>query len=219
MNVLKPFDDCFLSNEDAIRDLEDYVVVSDVDLDDIVTVNGIEVVRSDYEAVNNLVPGYSFGKMVGESRILFSEKRVSYLSLSEMGLESLSGEIGKLSGLKTLVLYNNELSVLPAEVGTLTRLEDLDLIHNSLSVLPVEFGNLINLEYLVLGYNDLSVLPVEIGSLAELRELYLSNNSLSVLPEELCGLPNLKTLYVDNNPLSNHSIVDKLEAKGVEVYT
>jgi len=144
MNVLKPFDLGITSNEDAIRDLEDY----ESSIDDIVNVNGIEVVRSDYDVLNGLVPGYSFGRIVEESRILFTDKRVSHLDLYEMGLGSLSSEIGKLD---------------------------------------------------------------------RLEELNLGFNKLSVLPEELCDLPNLEALYVDDNPLSNHSIVDKLKEKGVEV--
>jgi len=146
MNVLKPFDDCFLSNEDAIRDLEDY----ESSIDDIVVGDGFEVVRSDYDAVNALFAGYGFEKLFDEGRVEFNEKRVSYLGLYEIGLGSLSSEIGRLD-----------------------RVEVLDL-----------------------GFNK-----------------------LSVLPEELCDLPNLKALFVDDNPLSNHSIVDKLEAKGVEVHT
>jgi len=192
MNVLKPFDDCFLSNEDAIRDLEDCVVVSDVDLDDIVTGDGFEVVRNDYDAVNVVVQGYGFERLRVDEGLRLVESRVSYLNLYRMGLEHLSGEIGKLD-----------------------RLEELNLVDNELSVLPVEIGNLINLHSLDLGYNILSVLPVEIGNLVKLEGLYLSGNGLSVLPEELCGLPNLKWFWVNNNSLSDYSVVDKLRKKGV----
>jgi len=190
MNVLKPFDDCFLSNEDAIRDLEDY----EPSIDDIVTVNGIEVIRNDYDVVNAFVPGYSFEKMVEESRVEFSEKRVSYLGLNSMGLECLSGEIGRLDGLEYLSVESNGLSVLPAEIG-----------------------NLVELRGLYLGGNGVSVLPVEIGNLIKLRYLDLSCNALSVLPEELCALPNLERLEVWKNPLSDYSVIDKLKEKGVEI--
>jgi len=173
MNVLKPFDLGITSNEDAIRDLEDRTEgIEPVDLGDIVNVNGIEVVRSDYDAVNAVIPGYGFEKMVEESIVILSEKRVSYLDLYEMGLECLSGEIGRLDGLG-----------------------DLSLSCNSLSALPSEIGNLV-----------------------ELKRLYLNDNNLSVLPVEFYGLPNLEELWVNGNPLSDYSVVDKLEAKGVEVW-
>jgi len=192
-DVLKPFDDCFLSNEDAIKDLEDLPVVEPIDLDDIVTGKGFEVVRNDYDVVNALVPGYGFEKMVEEIRVILSEKRVSYLALYEMGLECLSGEIGRLDGLGSFNLNDNELSGLPSEIGSLVELKSLYLCSNSLSVLPSEIGNLIKLEY-----------------------LSLRDNNLSVLPEELCNLPNLKWFYVNSNSINDYSVVDKLEAKGVE---
>jgi len=151
MNVLKPFDVDITSNEDAIRDLEDYNP-----LEDIVTGEGYEVVRSDYDVVNALVPGYSFEKIVGESRIKFSEKRVSYLDLSHMSLDNLSGEIGKLDGLEKLYLAVNILSVLPDEIGNLVELRRLYLGYNSLSVLPVELCGLPNLGYLNVTHNSLS---------------------------------------------------------------
>jgi len=153
MNVLKPFDDCFLSNEDAIRDLEDY----EPSIDDIVTVNGIEVIRNDYDAVNAVIPeSYDFERLIGADRIKFSEKRVSYLSLSEMGLECLSGEIGRLNKLKQLFLYGNNLSVLPSEIGLLTELKKLYLSDNNLSVLPQELCDLSNLNYFYVHKNPLS---------------------------------------------------------------
>jgi len=173
MNVLKPFDLGITSNEDAIRDLEDLPVVEPIDLGDIVAGDGFEVVRSDYDAVNVVVQGYGFERLRETNRIVFTEKRVSYLSLYSMNLEGLSGKIGRLTGLKELYLNKNRLSVL-----------------------PVWMRNLVNLEHLNLSFNQ-----------------------LSVLPEEFYGLPNLEELWVNGNPLSDYSVVDKLEAKGVEVYT
>jgi len=196
MNVLKPFDVGFTSNEDAIRDLEDYNPLDDLPvLDDIVTGKGFEVVRNDYDVVNAVAPSYGFEKMVEESRVILSEKRVSILNLNIMALECLSGEIGRLDGLEYLYLTNNCLSVLPSEIG-----------------------NLINLNSLGLGVNSLSVLPVEFGNLVELESLSLSYNNLIDLPQELCDWLNLCYLNVKNNPISDYCVVNKLIEKGVEVH-
>jgi len=213
MNVLKPFDVGITSNEDAIKNLEDYNP-----LEDIVTGEGFEVVRYDYDAVNALIPGYGFENMVEHKIIDFNEKRVSYLGLSSMVLECLSGEIGNLVELRRLYLGGNSLSVLPVEVGNLVKLECLYLSNNGLSVLP-EIGNLVELEYLGLSNNELSVLPVGVGNLIGLKKLDLDHNNLSVLPNELCDWLNLCYLNVIHNPLSDYSVVDKLKEKGVEVYT
>jgi len=189
MNVLKPFDDCFLSNEDAIRDLEDCV-----GLDDIVNVNGFEVVRGDYDAVHAVIPNYDFGYFFDYSRLGFAEKRVDYLRLSDLGIGSFSEEVGRLTELRILYLSHNNLSVLPPEIGMLTKLEKL-----------------------YLHYNKLNSLPFEIGKLTGLQALYLQFNQLTSLPSELCDLSNLNVLYVNNNPLSDYSVVNKLSEKGVKV--
>jgi len=213
MNVLKPFDVGITSNEDAIRDLEDYNP-----LEGIVTGKGFEVVKNDYDIVNAFVPGYSFEKMVEESRVEFSEKRVSYLGLNSMGLECLSGEIGRLDGLRELYLSGNGLSVLPAEIGSLTKLRELNLSNNSLSVLPVEIGNLGELKALYLCDNGFSVLPIEIGNLVNLKSLSLTFNQFTSLSVELCDLANLKKLWISGNNVSDYSTVRKLREKGVEVH-
>ena len=81
------------------------------------------------------------------------------LDLSELGLTRLPPEIGQLTALTQLRLYNNQLSSLPPELGQLTALTQLVLISNQLSSLPPEIGQLTALTWLYLGNNQLSSLP------------------------------------------------------------
>src|SRR5215207_4099044 len=74
------------------------------------------------------------------------------------------------------------LSVLPPEIGQLTELTELILYDNYLSVLPPEIGQLTELRELNLARNQLGALPPEIGQLTELTRLDLSDNQLSTLP-------------------------------------
>jgi internalin A len=125
----------------------------------------------------------------------------THLNLSSLRLTHLPPEIGQLTALKGLALYNNQLSSLPAEIGKLTALIGLGLDNNQLSTLPPEIGQLTALRELYLSNNQLSTLPPEIGKLTALRELYLHDNQLSTLPPEIGQLTALRELYLSGNPL------------------
>jgi len=125
------------------------------------------------------------------------------LSLFDNQLSSLPAEIGQLTNLTELSLFNNQLSSLPAEIGQLTNLKELNLSGNQLSLLPAEIGKLTKLTRLDIWNNKLSSLPAEIGQLANLTELNLSDNQLSSLPAEIWQLTNLTELNLWNNQLSS----------------
>ena len=105
--------------------------------------------------------------------------RVTVLDLSENRLVGgVPPELGNLTGLQELYLWNNELSgEIPSELGNLTNLQGLYLSQNQLSgEIPSELGNLASLqELLALWGNQLSgEIPSELGSLTNLQVLYLS---------------------------------------------
>jgi len=151
--------------------------------------------------------------------------RVTKLSLLSNHLSgALPPQIGNLTALKGLYLWDNALTALPAEIGNLTALTWLDLENNVLVSLPQQIGNLVALEYLFVDYNDLTAIPPEIGNLAALRtlslagnaltnlppeignlaaltELFLGTNALATLPAEISNLTNLTALYLGHNPL------------------
>ena len=87
-------------------------------------------------------------------------------------------EITRLSGLRTLILSNNALTVLPESIGELTQLKVLEVEDNQLTKLPESLGDLKNLENLRLANNA------------------LSNESIGVL----AGCNTLVTLVIDGNP-------------------
>jgi len=136
-----------------------------------------------------------------------ANRRVVTLDLNSNNLVgNLVSELGNLSALQGLYLYNNQLSgSIPAELGNLTYLQDLSLSYNQLSgSIPAELGNLANLKGLYLHNNQLSgSIPPELGNLTNLQELYLSVNQLSgSIPSELGNLTNLQVLRLYNNQLS-----------------
>ena len=88
-------------------------------------------------------------------------------------------------------LGSNQLTgEIPAEIGELTNLTGLLLYDNELTgVIPSEIGNLTNLIYLMLSSNELlGSIPPEIGNLANLQGLNLHSNQLSgLIPDEICN--------------------------------
>ena len=116
-------------------------------------------------------------------------------------------ELGHLTDLNVLNLYNNQLSGnIPAELGNLTNLTRLNLGWNyQLSgSIPPELGNLTSLSYLELGFNQLSgSIPAELGQLTNLTFLGLYYNQLSgSIPPELGNLTNLTYFDVGSNQIS-----------------
>ncbi|KAG5561906.1 hypothetical protein RHGRI_004823 [Rhododendron griersonianum] len=78
--------------------------------------------------------------------------KVEKLDLNGLSLEGeLATDLGKLSYIRYIVLYNNHFSgAIPKEIGGLKKLEVLDLRNNSLSgTIPAEFGRLQSLKHFI----------------------------------------------------------------------
>lgn len=91
------------------------------------------------------------------------------------------------------------------EIGNLTGLEYLAIFENSLTTLPPEVGNLVLLNLFNFNNNQIYSLPSEIGDLINLTEINLSNNQLSDLPDDIVNLTNLTTLDLGYNHLDTLS--------------
>ena len=119
---------------------------------------------------------------------------------------ALPRELGQLSDLRTLDLWNNSFSgPIPPELGDLHRLEQLHLAGNRISgEIPRELGRLSELRTLDLWNNSLSGrIPPELGDLHRLEKLHLAGNRISgEIPRELGQLSELRLLILSNNFLS-----------------
>jgi hypothetical protein len=143
---------------------------------------------------------------IEEARI----SRATSLELYILGLTELPPEIGELSQLRVLYVFDTNIQTLPPEIGNLEHLEMLWLYQNQIISLPAEIGNLENLLVLSLANNQLSSLPPEIVKLKNLCYLDLKYNNFSHLPLEIGQLPSEAYgfpcdgelfIYVTGNPL------------------
>ncbi len=108
----------------------------------------------------------------------------------------------KFTGLVTLSLINNKISILPESICKLVTLRQLILVDNQIRVLPETFTNLTNLEMLNLHSNCLESVPDSIGELVCLEQLILERNRLETIPATISQLRALKKLHLADNRIT-----------------
>ncbi|MBS0650660.1 MAG: leucine-rich repeat domain-containing protein, partial [Verrucomicrobia bacterium] len=103
-------------------------------------------------------------------------RKMVHLNLSGLGLTQLPPEIGKFTGLQTLVLSNNKLTFLPESICNLTFLYNLYVEDNQLLSLPNSIGNLNSLHNIQVNNNQLHSLPHSITNLNQESTVNINNN-------------------------------------------
>ena len=157
--------------------------------------------NSEWKGNNDEPDGFSrIGSEGDWFGITVSDDHVTRVDLGSNNLKgSIPAELGNLSRLSYLYLYNNQLTgALPSQLGNLSNLERLFLSGNQLSgTIPLDLGNLSSLEFLHLDENQLwGCIPASLGNLSGLKYLKIDHNDLSgEIPTELMNLTSL----VDNS--------------------
>ncbi|PRQ56836.1 putative protein kinase RLK-Pelle-LRR-XII-1 family [Rosa chinensis] len=128
-------------------------------------------------------------------------QRVIILDLNSLELAgTISPQVGNLSFLQNLVLYNNSFThEIPPEIGHLRRLRELRLDNNSLTgPIPSTIYSCFNLIDLIVGNNMLiGEISSQIGSLPKLQLLVLQwNNFTGEIPPTLGNLSSLEVFSV-----------------------
>ncbi|XP_054374631.1 leucine-rich repeat-containing protein 69 isoform X1 [Pongo abelii] len=171
---------------------------------------------------------YFFSKIMTERlliKALSGGKNTKIITLNGKKMTKMPSALGKLPGLKTLVLQNNLIPKVCPELCNLTQLTTLNLGNNLLEEVPEEMkyltslknlhlsGNRIcrfapgacdglqNLILLNLNNNHFTQLPQEVSRLKSLTYMSINYNQLASIPRELCFLENLVELQVNYNQL------------------
>ncbi len=124
-------------------------------------------------------------------------------------LTSLPSELGRLTFMDTLSLFENEIKgTIPSEISRIRRLILLDLSDNAFTgTIPSQLGNLYDMrDRIDLSHNHLTgLLPPELGDLTRLRVLELHHNKLSgVIPLEIASLARVTTISLEANDLTGN---------------
>ena len=115
-------------------------------------------------------------------------------------LTELPEEIGELTHLKKLRLFNSNLESLPVSIRNLVNLESIDLTGNRLTEIPAGIFELDGLKRLILDDNQITIIPNSINNLVNLEELSINNNALTALPD-LSALTKLDVIDTEDNPI------------------
>ena len=110
--------------------------------------------------------------------------------------------MGRLQNLRTLSLYQNQLTDLDGigNLHTLVHLEEINLGKNELSALPAEFSSLTQIKVLWLEDNLFDHFPEQLLGLVYLEGLRLSNNQIAEIPADISKLAKLQTLALGASP-------------------
>ena len=171
-------------------------------------------------------------------------KTLKVLVLRLNNLSKLPENIGSLSALQTIDIYN-PITEVPASLMNLKQLENLKFegveftdfpeqvfalpklksliisqfdTKNKIKVLPDNFDRLPLLEELSLRNAALSEVPVSVGRLPKLENVYFNANNLTKLPQALAENPRLTYVNINDNPLDFKQFIksiEKIQWKGV----
>uniref|UniRef100_A0A5F8AGR3 ubiquitinyl hydrolase 1 n=1 Tax=Macaca mulatta TaxID=9544 RepID=A0A5F8AGR3_MACMU len=119
-------------------------------------------------------------------KALSGGKNTKIITLNGKKMTKMPSALGKLPGLKTLVLQNNLIPKVCPELRTLTQLTTLNLGNNLLEEVPEEIKYLTSLKTLHLSGNRICrFAPGACDGLQNLILLNLNNNHLMQLPQEV----------------------------------
>ena len=171
-------------------------------------------------------------------------KTLKVLVLRLNNLSKLPENIGSLSALQTIDIYN-PITEVPASLMNLKQLENLKFegveftdfpeqvfalpklksliisqfdTKNKIKVLPDNFDRLPLLEELSLRKAALSEVPASVGRLPKLENVYFNANNLTKLPQALAENPRLTYVNINDNPLDFKQFIksiEKIQWKGV----
>ena len=139
-------------------------------------------------------------------RRLFSEaQQLEVLEIKEVGIASFPELSVENKTLKVLVLRLNNLSKLPENIGSLSALQTID-IYNLITEVPASLMNLKQLENLKFEGVEFTDFPEQVFALPKLKSLIISQfdtkNKIKVLPDNFDKLPLLEELSLRNAALS-----------------
>ncbi|ACU93618.1 leucine Rich Repeat protein [Capnocytophaga ochracea F0287] len=139
-------------------------------------------------------------------RRLFSEaQQLEVLEIKEVGIASFPELSVENKTLKVLVLRLNNLSKLPENIGSLSALQTID-IYNPITEVPASLMNLKQLENLKFEGAEFTDFPEQVFALPKLKSLIISQfdtkNKIKVLPDNFDKLPLLEELSLRNAALS-----------------
>jgi len=131
------------------------------------------------------------------------EEFSSELDLSGLELDEIPSSVFELTSLRTLLLYNNNLSSIPSNIKSLNKLSSLSLNSNKFSEIPAEVCSITSLTELWICDNLLTTIPIELKNLDKLFVFGFERNQIREIPSWIIELSNLNALFGDLNQIKS----------------
>ena len=128
-----------------------------------------------------------------------------YLTIHNIYEQSIPENIGKLTSLRVLEIFDHEIAYLPKALEELTALQCLRITGNKVENLGFDVAKLKHLKVLDLSAMPLKTFPDGILELTQLEELYLTGMQVKEVPETLMKLNHLKVLRLPEIEYTQYS--------------
>lgn len=135
-------------------------------------------------------------------QLLSRFKSLRSLSLSNM-YKPIPDNISILARLEKLDLEKNDLISIPEGVKRLTRLRELILWDNNINNISLQPGDLPNLEEIELGLNKLTAFPGDLSLISHLKKISVYNNSITLVSPDIKNFYRLEELVMRGNKISS----------------
>lgn len=152
-----------------------------------------------FERLSSLSLSKMYKPIPNNISILF---RLEKLDLEKNDLTSIPEGVKRLTRLRKLILWDNNINNISLQPGDLPNLEEIQLGLNKLTAFPDDLSLLPNLKNISFYENQIRYVSPNIKKFTRLEELDLRGNKISSLPAEFGELKKLKKLNLHENQLS-----------------
>jgi Leucine-rich repeat (LRR) protein len=157
--------------------------------------------RNDYDAATKF--------LAEEIQAFYAKTRA--VKLDKKGLKIIPKDLAYTTGVTSLELNHNDISVIPSGVfDNNTNIKFLKLDNNNIKTIPTSIGKLSNVSFLHLGNNPITELPKEIGNCKNLLDLTIAKTNITKLPKELANCKRLMSVWIGSNKITNIAEMKKL---------
>jgi len=123
------------------------------------------------------------------------------LDLSGLELNEIPSSVYELKPLRSLLLFNNNLTHLPDNIKSLSKLNILSLNSNKFTEIPPVIGELSSLKELWLCDNKIQTISIVLKNLPKLFVLGLERNQIDEIPTWMAEIPSLSAFFADLNQI------------------
>jgi len=143
--------------------------------------------------------------MENAKRDAHSSNGAAIFVTSDMQIEHLTPDIGKLERVYELSINNDNLISLPEAIGNLKDLDWMEIKNNKMTQLPESIGNLKKLRILILDMENLESIPDTLKNCINLEWIKIRSSRLTKIPDIFANLKNLKQILFDGENIKSIS--------------